>query len=298
HDVLAQGGDIIAVLMSVENALGIGLQEFHCEMDALEVAAFDGKISPFGCSGAKDNRIEIFEELLRGIILSNLGVDLEGYAFFRHDIDSSQHELLVEFHVGNAVGQQTTDSVRALENRNDMAGAIELGGGAEPGRAGADHGDFFAGANFGDFRDDPAFLKAPVDDGALDIFNGDRRGIDAQNAGAFAGGRANAAGEIGEVIRLVQPIKGLMPEAAIDEIVPFRNEVINRTARSHSTQEGAGMTERNAAVHAARPLFPKLCLIEVEVEFVPVLNALKRWTIQRQLPKIFDKSSWFAHLFQ
>jgi hypothetical protein len=69
HDVLAFGGDEAAVLCAaVEQAAGVVGQEIHGEMDALEVAAFDGQIARLGGAGAEDDGVELLEQLLRGII--------------------------------------------------------------------------------------------------------------------------------------------------------------------------------------------------------------------------------------
>ena len=52
-------------LLAVQQAVGVGVQELHGEMDALEVAAFDGQIARLGRAGAEDDGVEFLEELLR-----------------------------------------------------------------------------------------------------------------------------------------------------------------------------------------------------------------------------------------
>src|SRR5204863_715391 len=101
------------------------------------------------------------------------------------------------------------------------AGAIKLGGGTKSGGAGADHGDLFAGADLGRFGNDPTLLPGFVDDRAFDSLYGDRGRVNSEDARAFARGRADAAGEFGKVISLVQPIEGFLPKAAIHQVVPF-----------------------------------------------------------------------------
>src|SRR5580700_2668 len=112
-----------------------------------------------------------------------------------------------------------------------MAGFVELCRSAEPCGTGPNHGDFLAGALGRRLRNDPALLEAALNDGILDILNGDRRGVDSQNAGALTGGGTNASGKVREIVRLVQTLQRFMPEAAIDEIVPLRNQVVDRAAR-------------------------------------------------------------------
>ena len=47
---------------------------------------------------------------------------------------------LLELEVGDAVAQQAADAVGALEDRDPMAGPVELVGGGQAGRPGADDG--------------------------------------------------------------------------------------------------------------------------------------------------------------
>ena len=119
---------------------------------------------------------------------------------------------------------------------------------------------------------DPAFLEALVDDGALDALDGDRRLVDAEDARALAGSGTDAAGELREVVGLVQPFEGLFPQSAINQVVPLRNEVVDRTAGGHAFEQRAGVAEGDAAVHAAGARLRSFFL-GVLVELVPVANA-------------------------
>ena len=176
-NVLARGGNGGAVGVAVEPVFGVALQKLHGEMDALQVPAFDGQIARLGCAGAKDDGVKFPQEVLRRIIRPDLGVGNEMDAFLRHLIDAALDQFLVQFHVGNAVHEQAAEAIGALEDGDQMAGAIELGGGTEARRTGADDRHFFAGAGGGPFRLDPAFLPALVSDGAFDVFNGDGREV-------------------------------------------------------------------------------------------------------------------------
>ncbi len=65
-DVLALGGDEVAVVVAVEQALGVGVQKLHGEMDALEIAAFDGQIARLGRAGAEDDGVEFPQQFSAG----------------------------------------------------------------------------------------------------------------------------------------------------------------------------------------------------------------------------------------
>ena len=124
--------------------------------------------------------------------------------------------MLVEFHIGDAVHEQTAGTVGTLENRHPVAGFVELGGGGEARRTGTDDSDLLAGADAGRFWEHPAFLPAPVDNATLNILDRDRRGGDAEHAGALARRGTYAAGELRKVVGLVQAFERLTPETAVD----------------------------------------------------------------------------------
>src|SRR6266581_3704115 len=111
---------------------------------------------------------------------------------------------------------------------------------------------------------DPAFLPATIDDGAFDRLDGDRIVVDVQRAGRLARCGADAAGEFWKVIgRVKRPQRGL-PLVTIDQVVPVRDQVVDRTA---------GVTEWDAAIHAARRLCGELWLRQRLEKFFPGLAA-------------------------
>jgi len=102
---------------------------------------------------------------------------------------------------GDAVHQQPADAVGALEDGDQVPGAVERAAAASP--AGPEPTTATrlpsAGPRIGD---DPAFLEAPIDDGALDCLDGDGGRMDAQDAGALAGAGADASGEFRKLLVL------------------------------------------------------------------------------------------------
>src|SRR5262249_12393159 len=133
-------------------------------------------------------------------------------------------------------------------------------------------------------------------DCAFKIFDRDRRIVDAEDAGTFTGRGADSTGEIGEVVGFMKPVESLFPQPPIDQIVPFRNEVVNRATGSHSADERAAVAEGNAALHAAGRLLTEFLFLHVEMELIPIANAFDRWTVQRQFAQVLDKSGRFAHV--
>src|SRR5262245_31179620 len=93
----------------------------------------------------------------------------------------------------------------------------------------------------------------------------------------------------------MEAIERLAPEAAINEVVPFGNEIIDRAARSHAVKQRAGMAKGHPAVHAASALLLELLFIAMLMELMPIPNARARRPSHRQLAAKLHKSGWFAH---
>ena len=147
----------------------------------------------------------------------------------------------------------------------------------------------------GRFRQHPAFVPAAVDDLVLDVLDRDRRLVDAEHARAFARRRADAAGELREVVGHVQAVERFAPQPAIDEVVPLGDHVVDRAACGHAADQLARVAERHAAVHAAGALLAQALLFQVRVELVPVADALERRAVDGKFAQVFDESGWLAH---
>ena len=295
-DVAILGGDEAAVAVLIEDRLRVRGEEVHGEMDAFERTALDGKVAGLGGAGAEDDGVEVVHQFLRRNVLADLGVANKNDAFVLHLLDAAKHDfLLVEFHVRDAVHEEPTGAVGALEDGDVMAGAVELGGGAKTGWTRADDGDALVGAAGGSDGGDPAFVPAVIGDGDLNVLDGHGGGVHAEDAGAVARGGTDAAGELGEVVGLVETLEGFFPEAAVDEVVPLGDQVIDGAAAGHAADERAGMAEGDAAVHTAGALGAEFVLFHVEVERVVVADALERLAVGGKFPREFDEAGWFAH---
>jgi hypothetical protein len=93
----------------------------------------------------------------------------------------------------------------------------------------------------------------------------------------------------------VQAIQGLLPQTAIDEVVPLRDQVVDRAPAGHAADQLSRMTKRDTAVHAARALGAEFLLLHVVVKLFPVFHPLGRRAIDGQFAQVFDEASWFTH---
>ena len=168
-----------------------------------------------------------------------------------------------------------------------MAGAIELIGRGQAGRSRSDDRDPLAGAHLRRPRRDPAFVERALDDRDLDRLDGDRIVVDPEDARSFARRRTQAAGELREVVRRVQTINRRLPAIAVDEIVPVGNQISKRAPL---------VTKRDAAVHAAGRLPLEYRLRIGEIDFVPVVDALRYGPHRVFLAVNLEESGDLAHL--
>ena len=210
------------------------------------------------------------------------------HAGLAHQIDTAIHDALVEFHVRDAVHQQSADTIGALVHGDRVPNFVELIRRGQSGWAGANNSDLFACAFRGRFSTHPAFLECTINDRVLYILNRYRRISDSKHARAFAWRRAYASGELWKIVSLVQSINRLTPAVLVDEMVPLRNQVVDRAA-------GAGLAKGHAAIHTARALSLQMLLGGIRIDLVVVVHALERIAIRHRLALELHKSCWFTH---
>ncbi len=170
-----------------------------------------------------------------------------------------------------------------------MAGAAQLLRGGHARRAGADDRDRLAGFALAArrLRRDPALLPGAVDDRVLDLLDRDRVALaDLEHARRLARRRAQAAGELGEVVGRVQLRDRVREAVAVDEVVPVGDQVAERAAV---------VAERHAAVHAARALLAQLRDRAREQELAVVVDALGRVALGDAVPLDLQEAAELAH---
>ncbi len=193
---------------------------------------------------------------------------------------------LLHLEVGDAVAQQAADAVVLLEDGHVVARARELLGGGESRRAGADDGDLAAGAQRGLLRHDPALVPRAVGDRVLDGLDAHRVVIDVEHARGLARRRADAAGELGEVVRRVQHRGSVLPLVRVHQVVEVRNDVVDRAA---------AVAERRAAVHAARGLHLGVVDLQADDEFLVVLQARLHGRVALLEALVLHEAGDFSH---
>ncbi len=166
--------------MAIEQASGVAGQEIHGEVDPLQIATFDLEVATLGGTGTNDCSVKFLEQLVRRVISTDVGVAEELDALSFHLAEAPEDYLfLVQLHVGNAIHQQAAGTIGTFEDGYPMARAIELRCSTQSGGARADYGYLLVGANFGRFRNYPTLLPTFFNYRVFEVFDRDRRSIDA-----------------------------------------------------------------------------------------------------------------------
>ena len=162
-------------------------------------------------------------------------------------------------------------------------------------RAGAHHRHLLSSAHLGNMWDDEPSGIALLHDGQLVLLHRDWVTVQATGTGRLAQGGAHPAGKLRKVVGLSQPFQGVVQVAVVYQVVPLRNQIVQRTAGIHPRQLHPGLAEGHAALHAPGPLPLPLLFWLHGMELIPVPDALQR-RLRRIAPaRIVQKSCGFSH---
>ena len=209
-NLLALSGDGGSVEVAQLHTVG-DRQELHRLMDAVQFAARDRQIASCGGAAGQNHCVELLAQLVRGDVHADIDVGLEDGAFGFHLLETAVDVPLLHLELGDAVAQQAADAVCPLEDRHCVTGAGQLLRCSQTGRATADNCDLLVGGVRGANRLDPPFVEGLVDDLDLDLLDGDRILVDAQDTGRLTGCGAQTTGELREVVGRVQTLDGVVP---------------------------------------------------------------------------------------
>ena len=276
-------------------------QKLHRKMHPVQVAARHCQIAGlFGAAG-EQHRIKVLLQIHRRDCFAGPVGDLgavwqgphqhagsEGHALLFHLRHTAVNMGFLHFEIGNAVAQQATDAVVFFKQGDRVAGTCELLCCGHASRARAHHRHFFSAGLQSRASLHPAFAPGSVDDGMLDRLDAYRLVVHIEGAGSLAGGRADAAGELGKVVGAVQNINGVFPVAPKHQLIEIGNDVVDRAA---------AVTKRCAAIHAPRGLLLGLPVIERENEFLVIFEPFSHGLVALLQPLKLHETSDFSHIF-
>ena len=169
-----------------------------------------------------------------------------------------------------------------------MPGTRQLLRRGKPGGTGPDDRHFLAGLHPGRLGNDPPHLPALIGNGMFNGFDPDGLIVDIQRTGFFARRRTDTPGELRKVVGRMQDFQCLLPISPVNQIVPVRNDVIDRATV---------VAEGDSAIHATRPLHARLFIVECCDELAIVLEARLCRLIRFRQTLTFQKSSRLSHFY-
>ena len=245
HHVPVRCRDVSTVfVVRIEKALCALEQILHCEVDASQLATGNRQISRLRRAAGEEQRVVLLAQLLDIDVDADVSIRDELHALFAQQVQATLDHGLVEFHIGDAVHQESADTVIALINRRQVPRFVQLRRCGQARGPRPDDRHRLTGARPRRLGSHPSLGEAAVDDGVFDVLDGHRGIGDPQHARPLTGSGAGAPRELGKVVRLVQTVERLAPLTVVDEIIPLGDQVIDRAARP-------GLAKRHAAVHAA-----------------------------------------------
>ena len=233
------------------------VEVLHREVHAVELASGHGQVARHARADGEHDRVEALAQL-RGVdVAADVDAEAKLDALLGELREAPLDDVLLDLEVGDAEAEQAAAGFVALEHGHRVTGAVQLLRARETRRPRADDRDACARcARAGGSATIQPSSHARVDDRELDLL--DRDGVallDLEHARGFARRGAEAAGELGEVVRAVQLVDRLAEPVAVHEVVPVGDEVPERAAvwqngTPHSMQRAPCSAARRAAARA------------------------------------------------
>src|SRR5579863_8490815 len=132
----------------------------------------------------------------------------------------------------------------------------------------------------------PSFRKATFHNILFDFLDRYGRLVDTEHARRLAWSRTDATRELRKIISRMQLTQRFFPAPAINQIIPVGDEIVNGTS---------GLTEWNAAIHAARSLLAQFLLRKIQIDLKPIVDALCHRSAGRCLARIFYETRLLTH---
>jgi hypothetical protein len=256
-------------------------EEFHRLMDADVLATGDREVTRCGCSSSQNYCIELLSKLFAGDIDANIHIAAEFNAFGFKLSQTTIKVLLLHFEFWNAITQKAARTVGTLKNNYIVPCTRQLLCGSEPCRPRTDDSDATASPKLRTLWLDPSLGPGAIDNFDLNLLNGHRILIDANDACRFTRCRAEPTCEFRKVIGCVQAIDSVSPAISKHQIVPVGNQISEWTSV---------VAKRDTAVHASAGLFANLGDRKVFVDLFPISQANGNLSPRRKLAVVLHES--------
>lgn len=148
---------MLVLQVRVEERSSVELQEFHSEVNTVEVTVCHLEVSRPSSSSSHDHRIVLGLDLVDIVSDTNMSVVDEFDSLVGHKVETTLNDTLVELGVGDTVHEETSASVVTIVDGDLVTGLVELIGSRETSRTRSDDGDLLAGSVSGRSRCHPTY---------------------------------------------------------------------------------------------------------------------------------------------
>ena len=190
-----------------------------------------------------------------GTVVSYVRIGHKLHALGRHLLETAVDDALLHLEFRNAVTQQSANAIGLFVNRDPMSGAIQL---LRRRQIPPDPNQRPRSSCPGDILGGSGRIQPSANPRSTMLFSiclivtaGSL--IPSTHAASHGAGQMRP-GKFGEIIGRVQLPHRFLPASAIHQIIPVRNQIVDRTA---------GVAKRHAAIHTARSLRTQLVLGKV-----------------------------------
>ena len=246
-------------------------------------------------SARQHHGIVAARQLRGGDIDTDIHARAKLHALCLHEAHPAVDDAFIELHIGDAVHEQSADTVRALKDCDAVSPVIELIRCCQSGRTAAHDGDPLAAPYLGYTRLHIAAGICRLYHEELIVMYSDCLAVLTVDARLLAQSRADPPGELREVAGLDEAGERMLVVTEIYLIVPLGDQVVQRTAREHTRQLHSRLAQRHAAVHAARALLTPLLIGDGLVKLLKGSQTLLGRYVIIAFALIIQKSGCLAH---
>ena len=202
-------------------------------MDSLRITSGRLNISRMRRTTGKDDSVIFCQQLIRLFIPSDVNACAEGDALLFHDCKLALNYALFQFHVGDSIHQQSAHAVRTLKHCNLMPSFVQQIRRCQSRGTAADYGNLFSRPDSGRFCRRISLRISIFNNRVLIFLRRYRISVQSAGAGILAERRTYPRRKFWKIVGLFQAVVCLLPVSCVNKVIPFRHQIVQRTAACH-----------------------------------------------------------------
>ena len=275
--------------------MGLFAQIIHSKINPLRFPARYLDIPWFSCSTGKRYSIISHQQLVCPFLICDFFTKAEAHALLFHKGNTAFDNAFIQLHIGDSIHQKSPSPVCTFIYRYRMPSVIQLISQCKSAGTAADHSNPFAAANNAFLRLHESVCVGIFRNGIFVIPYAHGIRMKRTGTGLFTGGRTDAGGEFRKIICFLQALKCDVQMIAIYHIIPFRYQIVQRTAGNHTGKHHTALTKGYSAIHTACCLLLPQGMRQGRMKFMIAFDPCIYIQLLIILPLIFHKSCFLSH---